>query len=53
MGDAYFGVYLWAMGAGRPRSSGEIRRLLRDAGFAHAKCVSTRRPILASVVVAH
>lgn len=53
MGDAYFGVYLWAMGAGRPRSSAEISQLLREAGFAHAKCLRSRRPILTSIVVAH
>lgn len=31
--DAYFGMYLMAMGSGRPRSVGEISKLLRQAGF--------------------
>ncbi len=52
MGEAYFGMYLWAMGAGRPRSSGEIRKLLAEAGFAGAKIVKTRRPILTQIVAA-
>ncbi len=51
-GDAYFGMYLWAMGTGRPRSLEEIRELLRHSGFAHAKEIKTRRPILTRVVIA-
>lgn len=32
-GDAYFGLYLWAMGSGRPRPAHEIAAMLREAGF--------------------
>ena len=31
--DAYFGIYLLAMGSGRPRSASELSDLLRAAGF--------------------
>jgi demethylspheroidene O-methyltransferase len=33
IGAAYFGMYLMAMGNGRPRSETELRRLLHEAGF--------------------
>ena len=52
MGEAYFGMYLWAMGAGRPRSPEEIKDFLKAAGFADAKSIATRRPILTQIVVA-
>lgn len=52
VGDAYFGMYLWAMGSGRPRSLKEIRQFLAQAGFAHAKEVKTQRPILARIIAA-
>jgi demethylspheroidene O-methyltransferase len=34
MGDAYFGFYLWAMNAGRPRTAAEYGAMLKTAGFA-------------------
>ena len=49
---AYFHMYLWAMGAGRPRSLREIKKFLKEAGFAHAKSVGTRRPALTRIVIA-
>lgn len=52
MGEAYFGFYLWAMGQGRPRSFDEIRAMLKEADFAHARSMPVRRPILTSVIVA-
>lgn len=52
IGEAYFGMYLWAMGAGRPRNFPEMRRLLEKAGFASAKEIRTRRPILTRIVIA-
>ncbi len=52
MGDAYFGLYLWAMGSGRPRTEREIRAMLAEAGFARSRTLATRQPLIASVIVA-
>jgi demethylspheroidene O-methyltransferase len=52
MGDAYFGFYLLAMGRGRPRTSGEIARLLNEAGFDRARDLKTRNPLLVSLLTA-
>ncbi len=52
MGDAYFGLYLLAMGSGRPRSAAEIAALLRAAGFRSAQLRPTSRPLLVTVLVA-
>jgi demethylspheroidene O-methyltransferase len=52
MGDAYFGMYLLAMGSGRPRTVGEIRTMLRAAGFRHSAEVRTSMPMIASLIVA-
>ncbi len=52
VGDAYFGFYLLAMGRGRPRAPAEISRLCREAGFASARSLKTRRPLLTSALVA-
>lgn len=52
MGEAFFGLYLWAMGSGRPRSAEEISRMVRDAGFNSARTIPTPQPINASIVVA-
>ena len=52
MGEAFFGLYLWAMGSGRPRSPAEIAAMCREAGFASARFVATAQPVNASVVLA-
>ncbi|MFO6447753.1 methyltransferase [Erythrobacter sp. NE805] len=52
MGEAFFGLYLWAMGSGRPRSPGEITAMLTAAGFARVRIVATAQPVNASVVLA-
>lgn len=52
MGDAYFGLYLHAMGRGRPRSAEALTALLREAGFGRVVQRRTRLPMLASVLVA-
>lgn len=52
MGDAYFGLYLWAMGSGRPRTLSELRDMLRSAGFSRVSTAATGLPIIASVIVA-
>ena len=46
MGDAYFGMYLWVMGRGRPRSFDEISQMLRAAGFTRIIRRPTRAPLL-------
>ena len=53
VGDAYFGLYLLAMGRGRPRTAAEISAMLRDAGFVGVRARATRRPLLVSAVSAH
>ncbi len=52
MGDAYFGVYLLAMGSGRPRTPDEIRGLLETAGFTDIGSVATPVPLLVQVIKA-
>ena len=52
MGEAFFGLYLWAMGSGRARSPAEIIAMLRAAGFASARSVATAQPVNASIVMA-
>ena len=52
MGAAYFGIYLWAMGSGRPRSAAELTAMLRDAGFRRIRQRPTRLPLQTSVLVA-
>lgn len=52
MGDAYFGMYLWAMGRGKPRTFEEVRALLRQAGFPVARLRRTRNPLLVSCITA-
>ncbi len=52
MGDAFFGLYLWAMGSGRPRSPEEIKAMLSEAGFAHSRVIPTPQPVVASMIVA-
>jgi demethylspheroidene O-methyltransferase len=50
---AYFGVYLHAMGRGRPRSSVALQELLEKSGFTAVSRRATRIPLIASVIVAH
>lgn len=52
MGDAYFGLYLWAMGSGRARRVEELTAMLSEAGFDDAREISTRQPLLVRVLVA-
>jgi demethylspheroidene O-methyltransferase len=52
MGDAYFGLYLLAMGRGRPRSAAELTALLHEAGFASVQTRSTRLPLQCGLLVA-
>lgn len=52
MGDAYFGLYLWAMGSGRPRRPDEIGGLLKAAGFAGWRARDTALPLNAQLIIA-
>lgn len=52
MGDAYFGVYLWAMGSGRPRTAEELAERLRRAGFRQPTERRTRVPLQTRVLIA-
>jgi len=52
MGDAYFGLYLLAMGRGRPRSAAELTQRLRAAGFAQVQQRATRLPLQCGLLVA-
>jgi len=51
MGDAYFGLYLLAMGSGRPRTPAELCALARAAGFTEARLLRTRRPLLVQLLL--
>jgi demethylspheroidene O-methyltransferase len=52
MGDAYFGMYLWAMGQGKPRSVRELTGMLNRAGFGSVRPVATALPLITGALVA-
>ncbi|MEM0985795.1 MAG: methyltransferase [Pseudomonadota bacterium] len=52
MGDSYFGLYLWAMGSGRPRTRDELKDMLRHAGFRSVREAKTWHPVLVRCLVA-
>lgn len=52
MGDAYFRVYLRAMGTGRPRTPAELTALLHRSGFGSVTQHRTAIPMLAQIVSA-
>ena len=51
-GHAYFGLYLLAMGSGRPRTGSELLKMLADAGFRNGREIRTYRPHMVRVLVA-
>ena len=51
-GDAYFGIYLLAMGQGRPRSIATLTAMLLEAGFASVRPMPTHTPLLVRVLLA-
>lgn len=53
VGDAYFGLYLLAMGSGRTRPPRELKAMLAEAGFDRIQLVRTRRPLQTRLMVAH
>jgi demethylspheroidene O-methyltransferase len=52
MGDGYFGLYLWAMGQGRPRTIEENIAMLRAAGLGDIRVLPTDLPLAARVILA-
>lgn len=52
VGGAYFSLYLFAMGQGRPRTPAEVERLLRRAGFSRIRLPRARAPVLAAIATA-
>jgi demethylspheroidene O-methyltransferase len=52
VGHAYFGMYLLAMGSGRPRTPAEIGAMTLRAGFKSWKLLRTPLPLAARVLVA-
>lgn len=51
MGDAYFGLYLWAMNSGRPRTPAEYGEMLEAAGFGRWQRRRTPMPVIATLIV--
>jgi demethylspheroidene O-methyltransferase len=52
IGDAYFGMYLLAMGSGRPRSAAVLGTMLYAAGFVGVREHATAIPMLVRVLTA-
>jgi demethylspheroidene O-methyltransferase len=52
VGDAYFGLYLRAMGSGQPRTAARLTALLRQAGFARVREHPAAIPALVRVLSA-
>ena len=52
VGDAYFGLYLLAMGSGRARTAAEYAALLHQAGFATSRVVPTGVPLITRIILA-
>ena len=52
MSDAYFGMYLLAMGKGVPRSHNKIHKMLKEAGFSSIKSLKVTLPIQTGLIVA-
>ncbi|MEM1113972.1 MAG: methyltransferase [Pseudomonadota bacterium] len=52
IGDTYFGIYLWAMGSGEPRSAERLSSMLQAAGFSRCRELTTAMPMLVRVLIA-
>ncbi len=52
IGDAYFGLYLLAMGRGRLRTPEDLMARLKTAGFRRARLIPTPNPLLLRIIVA-
>jgi demethylspheroidene O-methyltransferase len=53
IGDAYYGLYLLAMGRGRSRTPARIEALLAEAGFDRIRLLPTQLPLQTRVLIAH
>lgn len=51
VGDTYFGLYLWAMNAGKPRTAKAIGAMLQQAGFRKWRPIRTPQPIVSNCIV--
>jgi demethylspheroidene O-methyltransferase len=51
IGYAYFGLYLWSLGSGRPRTSAELTKFLHEAGFEQVKEQKSHMPCLVRIIV--
>jgi demethylspheroidene O-methyltransferase len=52
VGEAYFALYLLAMGSGRARTPAELEAMLREAGFQQIRRHAVRSPIRTGVLSA-
>lgn len=52
VGDAYFALYLFAMGSGRARSQSELERLCLEAGFGRCRALTTHYPVSTGILIA-
>ena len=52
VGAAYFGLYLLALGSGRPRTPARLAAMLGEAGFGHVRHMPTGNPLITSAIVA-
>lgn len=52
VGDAYFGLYLLAMGNGRARQQSELEALCLQAGFRRCTARRTRYPVSTGILIA-
>lgn len=53
MGDAYFGLYLWAMRSGRPRTVQDYSAMLAHAGFGQIREIATDQPLITRILIAN
>lgn len=52
LGDAYFHIYLLAMGAGRFRTADELVEMMVETGFANVRLLSNPMPLQTQILVA-
>lgn len=52
VGDAYFALYLLAMGSGRPRTFARLKQMLVEAGFTDIALRPAGLPMLTSIITA-
>ena len=50
IGHGYFGMYLWAMGSGRPRTASELTEMMSLAGFDNVREQKSAMSVLVRVL---